>query len=100
MYFQHGIQQQQQQQQQQQRYLQQPQIPQLPPAPHQHQNQQLDPYQILGLPKQYDETMLKKAYLKKAMKTHPDRGGTPQLFQQVSIAYTLLTKKLKEHDSK
>ena len=93
MYFQHGIQQQQQQQQQ-------PQIPQLPPAPSQHQTQKLDPYQILDLPKQYDETMLKKAYLKKAMKTHPDRGGTPQLFQQVSIAYTLLTKKLKEHDSK
>ena len=39
---------------------------------------------------------MKKAYLKAAMKTHPDRGGTPQAFQQVSIAYTILTKKLKE----
>ena len=28
------------------------------------------------------------------MKTHPDRGGTPAQFQQVSIAYTLLKKKL------
>ena len=25
----------------------------------------LDPYKILGIPKQFDETMLKKAYLKK-----------------------------------
>jgi hypothetical protein len=36
----------------------------------------LNPYKILGLPKEYDESMLKKAYLKIAMKTHPDRGGS------------------------
>jgi curved DNA-binding protein CbpA len=40
--------------------------------------------------------MLKKAYLKVAMKTHPDRGGSKDAFQKVSIAYTLLTNKLKE----
>ena len=34
-----------------------------------------------------------------AMKTHPDRGGTRDKFQQVSIAYTLLTKKLKEENN-
>ena len=56
----------------------------------------LDPYKILGISKEYDEHSLKKAYLKMAMKTHPDRGGTPAQFQQVSIAYTLLKKKLKE----
>ena len=33
---------------------------------------------------------LKKAYLKKAMKTHPDRGGSAAEFQKVSIAYTVL----------
>jgi curved DNA-binding protein CbpA len=97
MFFQNDI-------NQQQRPLQlptQPQMPQLPPAPPtptQH-SQKLDPYQILGLSKSYDLTMLKKAYLKQAMKTHPDRGGTPQAFQQVSIAYTVLMKKLKERDS-
>ena len=69
--------------------------PRLAPAP---QRQSLDPYQILGLPKIYTVTQLKKAYLKKAMKTHPDRGGTPQAFQQVSIAYTVLTNKLKEKE--
>ena len=40
--------------------------------------------------------MLKKAYLKKAMKVHPDRGGSKDEFQKVSIAYTVLRKKLKE----
>ena len=65
---------------------------QLPSAP----KIKLDPYKILGISKEYDEYSLKKAYLKMAMKTHPDRGGTPAQFQQVSIAYTLLKKKLKE----
>ena len=55
----------------------------------------LDPYKILGLPKNFDEKMLKKAYLKAAMVSHPDRGGTEDKFQQVSIAYALLQKKLK-----
>ena len=40
-----------------------------------------DTYKILGLSKEYDEKMLKKAYLKAAMKSHPDRGCSPQAFQ-------------------
>ena len=56
----------------------------------------LNPYKILGIPKVYDEKMLKKAYLKVAMKTHPDRGGSKDEFQKVSIAYTVLKNKLKE----
>ena len=60
------------------------------------QKYKLDPYKILNLSKTFDETSLKKAYLKAAMKTHPDRGGSQNAFQQVSIAYTLLQKKLKE----
>jgi len=91
---------QQQQQQQQQPYTfnqsspNQIPLPQLPSA-----KIRLDPYKILGLSKNYDETKLKKAYLKAAMKSHPDRGGTPEAFQQVSIAYTLLQNKLKEKDN-
>jgi curved DNA-binding protein CbpA len=57
----------------------------------------LDPYTILGIPKQYDARTLKKAYLKAALKTHPDRGGNEVLFQQVSIAYTVLLNKLKSN---
>lgn len=69
-------------------------LPQLPSA-----KTKLDPYKILGIGKNYDEKILKKAYLKKAMKAHPDRGGTPQAFQQISIAFTLLQKKLKEREN-
>ena len=86
MFFQSDMNHQQQQQQQQQQ-----QLPQLPSN-----KIKLDPYKILKLPKNYDEKTLKKAYLKAAMKYHPDRGGSPQEFQQISIAYTILTKKLKE----
>jgi curved DNA-binding protein CbpA len=60
------------------------------------QKMKLDPYKILNIPKQYDEKTLKKAYLRAAMKTHPDRGGSQDAFQKVSIAYAVLTKKLSE----
>ena len=70
-------------------------LPQLPPA----NKQKLDPYKILNISKNYDEKTLKKAYLKAALVSHPDRGGTQEKFQLVSIAYTLLTKKLKEKDN-
>ena len=59
----------------------------------------LDPYRILGLSKSFNLSGLKKAYLKAAMKAHPDRGGSAQAFQQVSIAYTVLQKKLKEQEN-
>jgi curved DNA-binding protein CbpA len=78
-----------QQQQQQQQQLPDHSLRKLPST-------KLDPYKILGISKQYDEALLKKAYLKKAMKVHPDRGGSKDEFQKVSIAYTVLRKKLKE----
>lgn len=100
MFFQNDINQQQayqrtQQAQQQQQLPRAQQLPQLPAAP----KTRLDPYKILKLPKQFDEKTLKKAYLKAAMVSHPDRGGSQAKFQQVSIAYTLLKKKLKEQDN-
>ena len=69
-------------------------LPQLPSG-----RPKLDPYKILKLSKNFDEKTLKKAYLRAAMKAHPDRGGSPQAFQQVSIAYTILQKKLKEREN-
>ena len=59
----------------------------------------LDPYKLLNISKNYDEKTLKKAYLKTAMKAHPDRGGSAQEFQKVSIAYTVLLNKLKEQNN-
>ena len=62
-------------------------------------NSKLNPYKILGINKNYDEKTLKRAYLKMAMKTHPDRGGSQVEFQKVSIAYTLLLKKLSDKNN-
>jgi len=59
----------------------------------------LDPYRILGIDRGYDEKMLKRAYLRMAMKTHPDKGGNADDFQKVSIAYTVLLKKLNDIDN-
>tara|TARA_B100000683_G_scaffold41397_1_gene36803 strand:+ start:4342 stop:5469 length:1128 start_codon:yes stop_codon:yes gene_type:complete len=91
--FQQTAEQQQQYQQQQQSigYQSNPQITYQP-----EKKQKLNPYKILGVPKNYDEKVLKKAYLKMAMKTHPDRGGSQEQFQQVSIAYSVLLKRLKD----
>ena len=58
----------------------------------------LDPYKILNISKKFTEKDLKKAYLKAAMKAHPDRGGSEDEFQKVSIAYALLQKKLKNNE--
>ena len=73
-------------------------LPQLPPSETK-QKQQLNPYKILGISKAYTEESLKKAYLKKAMKAHPDRGGSKDEFQKISIAYTVLKKKLSETEN-
>jgi curved DNA-binding protein CbpA len=59
----------------------------------------MNPYKILRIDKNYDEKSLKTAYISMAMKTHPDKGGNKDVFQQVTIAYTLLLKKLKNRDS-
>lgn len=80
----------------QQRQQQQTQLPQLP---REATKVKMDPYKILNISKQYDEQLLKKAYLKAAMKYHPDRGGSPSEFQKISIAYALLKQKLKDNNN-
>jgi curved DNA-binding protein CbpA len=106
------------QQQQQQHYTQRPQNQQqvnypriMPPQGQQQRQQQrqqqqqqqpnkkkIDPYKVLGLSKHdpLDEKILKKAYIRKARKYHPDKGGSKQMFQMISIAYTVLKKKIQD----
>ena len=60
------------------------------------QKLKLNPYQILNIEKNFDEKTLKKAYIRMAIKTHPDKGGNANDFQKVSIAYTILLKKLND----
>ena len=86
-------QQRQQRQPQQQRQQQQQQRQQ-----HQEAKKKIDPYKVLGLSihDPIDEKILKKAYIRKARKYHPDKGGDKQMFQMISIAYTVLKKKIQD----
>lgn len=56
---------------------------------------QIDPHKILNIGTSFTKSDLKKAYLKAALQHHPDRGGDPQMFQKVSVAYAVLTKQLE-----
>ena len=54
---------------------------------------------VFGLDRNYDEISLKKAYVKLALEHHPDKGGNPESFKKLQVAYKLLLKKLSEKDS-
>jgi hypothetical protein len=49
-----------------------------------------DPYKVLKVDKTATKAEIKKAYRKKAQKTHPDKGGTDEAFAEVNWAHTLL----------
>ncbi len=50
----------------------------------------IDPYSMLGLERDADETAIKAAYRKKAKSAHPDAGGDPDEFGRISTSYDLL----------
>ena len=50
----------------------------------------MDYYDILGVSRNASESELKKAYKKKAMQHHPDKGGDASKFQQLNEAYETL----------
>jgi len=54
---------------------------------------------IFNLDKDYDEISLKKAYIKLAYIHHPDKGGKPDNFKKIQVAYKLLLKGLSEKDN-
>ena len=55
---------------------------------------------IFELRDDYDETDLKKSYLRLAMKHHPDKGGDANNFKKITQAYKFLLNKLSEGDGK
>jgi curved DNA-binding protein CbpA len=61
---------------------------------------QVNPYKILNIGKNYDETSLKKAYIEKAQVTHPDKGGNENEFKIVILCYKALLKKLKDDNNR
>ena len=56
----------------------------------------IDPYKVLEVSKTANMTQIKNAYKKKAKKYHPDRGGSGQEFQVVTMAYMAIIDKFKK----
>ena len=48
-------------------------------------------YEILGLEKNCSQKDIKRAYIKLAIKYHPDKGGSEHKFKQISEAYHILS---------
>lgn len=47
-------------------------------------------YELLGVGKNATDAEIKKAYRKKALKEHPDKGGDAEKFKDISKAYETL----------
>ena len=47
-------------------------------------------YNLLGVSRDAQDQEIKKAFRKKAMKEHPDRGGDAEKFKKISEAYEVL----------
>lgn len=58
-------------------------------------NQNINPYKILGIQKNYSLEELKEKYKIIAKKAHPDRGGSEELFNLVTLCYKKLYEEYK-----
>lgn len=59
-------------------------------------------YEILGVSENATQEEIKKAYRKKAVEHHPDKGGSEELFKQIASAYDTLgdENKRKDYDNR
>ena len=57
----------------------------------------MNPYDVLGVSKIATENEIKKAYRKKALHYHPDKGGDESKFREVNEAYDILSDKDKKY---
>lgn len=54
-----------------------------------------DPYKVLDVPRTASSEEIRKAYKRKALKTHPDKGGTAAAFQEVKEAFETLADPMR-----
>lgn len=52
-------------------------------------------YELLGVEKDATFDQIKKAFRKKALKEHPDKGGDPDKFKELSYAHEVLSDREK-----
>jgi DnaJ-class molecular chaperone len=58
-------------------------------------------YAVLGVANDSDEKLIKKAYYKLSFKHHPDKGGDPAVFAEMTEAYDVLCSiERKDYDLK
>ena len=57
-------------------------------------------YKILGVEKNASTDEIKKAFKKKALREHPDKGGDVEKFKEIAVAYEVLSdpEKRKNYD--
>ena len=55
----------------------------------------MDPYKVLGVPKEADPKDIKKAYFEMAKRHHPDKGGQEEEFKKIQMAYDILSDSQK-----
>jgi len=48
-------------------------------------------YELIGVPQTASTDEIKKAFRKKALKEHPDKGGDPEKFKEITVAYEVLS---------
>ena len=53
-------------------------------------------YDLLKVPKTASEDEIKKAYKRAALEHHPDKGGDPETFKEISQAYSVLSDPSKK----
>lgn len=58
----------------------------------------IDYYKILNIDMEATQEQIKLSYLKLARKHHPDHGGNPEIFKEITLAYETLSNKEKRND--
>jgi DnaJ family protein A protein 2 len=48
------------------------------------------PYQVLGVARNASGDEIKRAYRRKALEHHPDKGGNPEIFKEIQHAYDIV----------